>query len=264
MMQPTEDERRRLAVLRQRAEEALRGKPVELDGLSYEDLQYLLHELQVHQTELSLQNDELRRVQEELEASRDLYSDLYNFAPAGYCTVNRQDFIMEANQTLGEMLGIEPKALFRQKLAKFVDRDDRDEYFLHRRNAFAGSGRQVSDIQMLKQSGETIYVRLESIVPPKDTNHLRVMLSDISDQKRAEAAQRASEARLILSTEAANIGIWDWDLITGERTWNERCNLLLGQPAENPLTVPVFLNTIHPDDRDRIALTMQGEPAGQK
>jgi len=70
--------------LRRRAEDALRGQPVDLDGLQHEDIQFLLHELQVHQVELNLQNEELRRVQLELETSRDRYSDLYDFAPAGY------------------------------------------------------------------------------------------------------------------------------------------------------------------------------------
>jgi hypothetical protein len=70
--------------LRKRAEEALRGKPVDLEGLHTDDIQYLLHELQVHQAELAIQNEELRRVQGDLESSRDLFSDLYNFAPVGY------------------------------------------------------------------------------------------------------------------------------------------------------------------------------------
>jgi len=69
--------------LRQRAEDALRGKPVDLAGLPIEDIQKLVHELQVHQIELTLQNEELRRIQLELETARDQFSSLYNFAPVG-------------------------------------------------------------------------------------------------------------------------------------------------------------------------------------
>jgi hypothetical protein len=66
---------------------------VEVTDLPAEDFQYLLHELQVHQAELSIQNEELRRVQLDLEMARDLYADLFNFAPAGYCTLSRKDTI---------------------------------------------------------------------------------------------------------------------------------------------------------------------------
>ena len=140
--------------LRRRAEDALRGQPVDLNGLQHEDIQFLLHELHVHQVELSLQNEELRRVQLELETSRDRYSDLYDFAPAGYCTLSRKGLILEANQTLAVLLGVEREQLVRTSLARFVDRADQDAYYLHRQRAFADRERQVSELQMVRQSGE--------------------------------------------------------------------------------------------------------------
>jgi two-component system, cell cycle sensor histidine kinase and response regulator CckA len=117
-----QDDRSKL--LRQRAEEALRGTLVNLEGLPPEDIQTLLHELQVHQVELSLQNEELRRVQLELEASRDQYSDLYNYAPAGYCTLSHKDRILEANKTLADLIGISQEKLINTKLSEFVCRHD--------------------------------------------------------------------------------------------------------------------------------------------
>ena len=183
-------------MLRQRAEDALRGKPVEVSDLPPEDIQYLLHELQVHQAELSIQNEELRRVQLELETARDLYADLYNFAPAGYCTLSRKDTILEANQTLASILGVAREELIHQTISQFVDRDDQDQYYLHRQRAFEEHQRQISKICMVKQSGEKIIIRLESVIAAEDENRLRVMLSDITEQQRIEReAQEAAALR---------------------------------------------------------------------
>src|SRR5512135_915524 len=123
--------------LRRRAEEALEGKPVDLDGLHKNDIQYLLHELQVHQAELAIQNEELRRVQLDLEVSRDLYSDLYNFAPSGYCTLSEKGRILNANQTLAEMLGMDQEKLLHRPLSDFVDGASQDILYIHCQRALA-------------------------------------------------------------------------------------------------------------------------------
>lgn len=181
--------------LRRRAEDALRGKSVEVTDLPPEDFQYLLHELQVHQAELSIQNEELRRIQLDLESARDLYADLFNFAPVGYCTLNQKDIVLEANQTLAALLGIKREDLIRQPLSHFVDRAEQDEYYLHRRRAFEDHQHQTSNIRMVKNDGEKIVIRLESRVAQGDKTKLRVMLSDITEQQRIE--KEAQEAAVL-------------------------------------------------------------------
>jgi PAS domain S-box-containing protein len=191
-----EEERYHANLLRQRAEKALRGEEVEVSKLSPEDFQHLLHELQVHQAELSIQNEELHQAQRELEASRDLYSDLYNFAPAGYCTLSQKDTILEANQTLAMILGFKREELMHQALSHFIDRDSQDEYYLYRQRAFEDHQQQIGKIYMVKQNGEKILIRLESRLVPGDQNRLRVMLSDITEQQRIEKeAQEAAALR---------------------------------------------------------------------
>ena len=125
-------------------------------GLHTDDIQYLLHELQVHQAELSLQNEELRRVQLDLEISRDLYSDLYNFAPSGYCTLSQKGRILNANQTLAEMLGMDQEKLLHRPLSDFVDSARQDEYYLHCQRALKEHRREESEIWLVKQTGERI------------------------------------------------------------------------------------------------------------
>jgi PAS domain S-box-containing protein len=189
----------------------LEGKSVDLEGLNHTDIQYLLHELHVHQVELNMQNDELRRVQLELETSRDQYSDLYNFAPTGYCTLSRKGSILEANQTLAVMLGAEREKLIGAPLSQFVDRAGQDAYHLHRHHIFADGERQVSELQMVRPSGEGLAVRMESVIANGDQNQMRVTLSDITERKRTEDALRESQERLHVALENAPISLYTTD-----------------------------------------------------
>ena len=83
-----------------------------------------------------MQNEELRRAQEELEASRARYFDLYDLAPVGYFTVSEQGTILEANLTAATLLGIERGTLLAQPLTRFVVPGDREVWQRHARQVF--------------------------------------------------------------------------------------------------------------------------------
>ena len=101
----------RLTELRKRAEAMLEREAIDIPDMSPEEARKLVHELRTHQIELEMQNEELRRAQDELVESRDRYSDLYDFAPVGYVTVSHKGLILEANLTLADMLRVERRAL---------------------------------------------------------------------------------------------------------------------------------------------------------
>src|SRR5659263_182465 len=119
------------ADLRRRAEELLRKKPAALAATPPEEAGRLLHELQVHQIELEMQNYELRRTQEEIERLRVKYLDLYDWAPVGYFTVSEKGLILEANIRAGELLGVEKNRLVRQLLTRYIVPEDQEIYYLH-------------------------------------------------------------------------------------------------------------------------------------
>ena len=79
-----------------------------------------MHELQVHQIELEMQNEELRRAQETIAESRDRYADLYDFAPVGYFTLDPQGLILEVNLTGARLLGAPRDSLLRKPFILFV------------------------------------------------------------------------------------------------------------------------------------------------
>jgi len=206
-----ESEHNHRDLLRQRAEDALQGRPVDLAGLSPHDVQSLLHELQVHQVELSLQNEELRRVQLDLENARDRFSDLYNSAPVGFCTLDRKGRILEANQTLAVLLGVEHRALTQTTLSNFVTRADQDVYYLHRRRTFDTRQRQIREIGMVKPTGERWFARMESGMALGDGTRIQSVLSDVTDRRRVEEALGEAQARLRLALETAPISLYMTD-----------------------------------------------------
>ena len=108
----------------QAAQAALKPEP-----LSPEVTQRMLHELQVHQIELELQNEALRRAQAELAAGRARYFDLYDQAPVGYVTVSDKGLILEANLTAATLLGVTRGALLQQALIRFIYSEDRTLYW---------------------------------------------------------------------------------------------------------------------------------------
>ena len=115
--------------LRRRAEDIFREKAAgmaeNVEALSPEEVRQLVHELRVHQIELEMQNEKLRRAQEEVEDARARYFDLYDLAPVGYFTLNEQGLILEVNLTAANMLGVARSALVRRRLTSFILPEDR-------------------------------------------------------------------------------------------------------------------------------------------
>ncbi|MFC1716920.1 ATP-binding protein [Candidatus Poribacteria bacterium] len=175
--------------LRRRAEKAVGGESANLDELSPEDTRRLIHDLQVHQIELEMQNEELRRIQAELAESRDKYSDLYDFAPVGYLTLSEKGLIVEANLTCASLLGIERSSLIGKPLSGFIARDDEDIFYIYRRNVLAEKTRQTCELRMVRRDGGQFYAQLESIAMRGADNRFgrcRIVISDVSERKRIE------------------------------------------------------------------------------
>jgi PAS domain-containing protein len=114
--------------LRKKAEIVLSKKKEAPRKICSAEMEKLIHELQVHQVELEMQNDELRKAQEEIERSRSKYVDLYDFAPVGYFTPDKKGVIIEANLTGASLLEVEGASLLRTPfsyfriISKLVDR----------------------------------------------------------------------------------------------------------------------------------------------
>ncbi|MEX2493846.1 MAG: PAS domain S-box protein [Nitrospirales bacterium] len=200
------------AELRKRAEEMARehatGSPEHLEALSSEETRRMLHELQVHQIELEMQNEELRMAQTELDAARARYFDLYNLAPVGYCTLSEPGLILEANLTAATLLGVARSALGKQPITRFIFREDQDIYYLHRKHLFETGEPQVCELRMVKKDGAPFWARLEATVAKGADGAPvgRIVLSDITERKGVEQVLRTFKAIFDTANFGAAIG----------------------------------------------------------
>lgn len=175
--------------LRHRAEKQLGETSPGQRRPNTDDDQELIHELQVHQIELEIQNEELLQAQKDSEASRDRFEDLFEFAPIGYFSLDKRYFINKANLTAAGMLGEDRSELTRNRISHYIFPEDQDIFYFHRKHLLTTSAPQHFDLRMKRKNGSIFYARLLMIVASNDTGEAptyRIAVSDISALKEAE------------------------------------------------------------------------------
>lgn len=163
------------------------------------DYEQVLHDLRVHQEELEQQNQALREAQGLLEESRNRYTELYDLAPLGYVTLDRQSVIQEINLTGARLLGIERSTLVGKPFIRRVLDTDRPAFYEHLRACLAGVDVCIAELHIVRPDGTTLDVELHS-VPIHQSAGLEpgyfTALIDISARKRAEDARMQAEAEV--------------------------------------------------------------------
>jgi PAS domain S-box-containing protein len=192
-------------VLRRRAEDRARELShsesalleTKWDQLTPDAMQQVMHQLQVHQIELEMQNEELRNTQLQLETARLRYFDLYDLAPVGYCSLSEQGVILEANLLAANLLGWDRSALVSQMLSHFILAADQDIYYLHRKQLFSSMQAQTCELRMLKADDTAFWAQLKTSIEEdaQGVSLLRIVIGDISERKRTESILRESEER---------------------------------------------------------------------
>ena len=193
--------------LRAEAEAQLAGvSPMEARALSAEEL---LRELRVHQIELEMQNEELRRAQVTIEESRDRYVELYEFAPIGYLTLNHNGTIDEINLTGATLLGLKRNKLIQKRFASMVASEDRDLWHQHFIYVVKKGETQSCELTLKRGDGSVFQARLNSLQAQHGTakSTFVITLEDISDRKKVEARiQRLTKLYAALSQCNETIG----------------------------------------------------------
>ncbi|MFT6591080.1 MAG: PAS domain S-box-containing protein [Rhodoferax sp.] len=154
----------------------------------------LLHELQVHQIELEMQNEELRQVQIDLEESRARYVDLYEFAPVGYLTLTGEGRILEINLTCATLLDLDRKKLVNSAFSQYVAPEDGDRWYRFFRHALQQINRQSCELALQRHDRSRFHARLDCVCPSAESSVLRVTVTDISEHKAAEEMLRIAAA----------------------------------------------------------------------
>lgn len=199
------------------AERAVRLKSLQvqdISSLTADDVSRLIRELQAHQVEATMQNEELKRIHQELKEAKDKYSDLYDFAPVGYFTLSNAGLILEVNRTGAALLGHARPRLVKKPFSSFLFVDDYGTYYSHLKQVFGTKTRRTCEIQLERHDRTRFPARLESIAV-KDSkgefNQCRTVVSNIKDLKLAQKALQESEElhRITLSNISDTVLITD-------------------------------------------------------
>jgi PAS domain-containing protein len=185
-------EKRRVAPdgdLRRRAESVVKKKrPAAASPAADAELRRLVHELQVHQIELELQNEELVNARDEMSALLEKYTNLYDFAPVGFLTVDGSGAILEINLAASNLLGADRSHLLRQQLERYVAVADQVPLRALLARLPAVSGKEICEVELLSTGGEKRQVRIEGVTAEPGAGVVpaifRLALLDISESHR--------------------------------------------------------------------------------
>ena len=216
--------------------------PENLGALTPEEILKLVNELRVHQVEVEMQNEELRLTLGKLDASQARYFDFYDLAPVGYCSLDENGLILQANRTTARLLGVARNKLLERSITRFIFSEDKDIYYLFRRRLSAAGGMHACDLRMVKPDGTQSWVRMDAIsVPESDGSQIvRLVLSDITKRKLAELALQTSEEFnvAILNSLSSQVAVLDLEgvIVATNEAWRRFAlenSARPGQPATN-------------------------------
>ncbi len=231
----SEEEESSERLLRDAAEEKLGKFTGTLPEMKVGTPEELLYELKVHQIELEMQNEELRRAQVALEQSRQRYSDLYHFAPVGYFTFTPEALIKEVNLTGSVLIGLARQKLINTRFRRIVTAKDQDLWDQHFLRVLREGEKQTCDLVLNRQDGSTFYVGLESIRVEKSRGSFEIhtTVTDITERKRLEEVLRQSEEKYRTAIiEEITEGYYEVDLAGNFTFVNDSMTLLLQYSRE--------------------------------
>jgi PAS domain-containing protein len=170
-------------MLRKKAEELLKSKQKSAERHALEtDTKKLLHELQVHQIELEMQNEELRQANETAEAALKKYTMLYDFAPMGYFTLDSDGSICDLNFTGAELLGEKRFSLLGSNFKLFISKDSLSLFTKFLSEVYSSGAKRSCNVKLGYDGNPLADVYVEGIVTGDDKKCL-LSVVDISEIK---------------------------------------------------------------------------------
>lgn len=233
----------------------------EISAEIFREFHVALAELGVTEIELREQQEQLTDARQAIEAERQRYQDLFEFAPDGYLVTDGWGNIQEANCAVAMLLKLSQSSLVGKNLTSFIPKPERQAF----RNQLYQL-RKIGPVQEWEvRLAPHNYPPFESalrvaVVRDKERKlvSLRWLVRDISERKLMEKALRESEERFRVAARCASDLIYEWDMETGIRMWFGNVDAQLGYAnGEFSRTTEAWQNSLHPDDRDRVASALE-------
>lgn len=189
--------------LRFKAEAVSRERNASSEPLSDEEIHRVLHELQVHQVELELQNEELREAQHELELSRNRFLQLFHKAPVGYLVLDSLGVIRQANETFCQMVQQDLSSVTNRAFDQFIPEPQRRNFIARYRAVFKNPEGKGMELKLIRHGKSVFDVRIETAAMPHlgdasaspEEPMLLIIVSDITEYKRSRRALQQSEEK---------------------------------------------------------------------
>jgi PAS domain S-box-containing protein len=249
--------------LRRKAEELLKSSDMATGADTSEGyLHKLIHELNVHQVELELQNEELYQAMELAESARKKYTELYNFAPTGYFTLGNEGRIIESNPAGAGMLGKKPAEIHDQKFRRYVTKDSVAvfDHFLNR--IFESQSPETCEVT-LSAEAEQPDVKLTGIAT-LNRMQLLIVAVDITELKNKTEKLLQSERQMVEIQEIGNLGNYAFDIQADRWESSEVLDTIFGISSDFNRTFGGWTTIIHPDWQKVMADYFINEVVGRK
>jgi PAS domain-containing protein len=173
-------------ILREAAEKVLRKKPSKIsEKLSETDSLKLVHELEVYQVELEMQNEELINARDEVRIANEKFTSLYDFAHTGYFTIDRNGKICMLNLSGAAMLGKERSKISNRSFRQFVTIDSLPQFNEFMLKVFDTHVKEKCHVRLITKGNQSIFVQIEGIVSA-DEEKCKIIAVDETMQKRTE------------------------------------------------------------------------------
>ena len=235
--------------LRQRAEDLFRASETLIPEMtSPEETKRLFHELRVHQIQLEMQNEELRRAHEDLDASNSRFCDLYDLAPVGYLTISAKRMIKEVNIAAADLFGIVRSLLVKEPISRILPIEGQYPFYQHLKQCSEAGEAKDLEIRLVRGDGALFWAHLQ--VTPAQNGEYWITISDITERKQAEEALNENQQRLAGIIEGTRVGTWEWNIQTGETVCNARWAEIIGYTLKEiaPVSIKTWLKYAHPED----------------
>jgi PAS domain S-box-containing protein len=262
-MKKIENKSETMVILREKAEELKKTKDTKLNAkLSEADTLKLIHEFEVHQIELEMQNEELIVAKEQAEVATEKYTDLYDFAPSGYFTLTKTGKIIALNLTGAQMLGKDRSRLIESQFGFFITNDTKPIFNLFLEKVFSSNKKESCEVKLLLDDNSMNNVYITGIVTESREEAL-ISVVDITELKLTEKALKESEEKYRGLLNNLDVGVIVYASDTSIILSNPKASELIGL-STNQMKGKIAINPVWKFiNEDYEALPIENYPVSQ-
>ncbi|MEI6696894.1 MAG: PAS domain-containing sensor histidine kinase [Bacteroidota bacterium] len=232
--------------------------------LSEIEILKLAHELEVHQIELEMQNEELILAKKAEDQIKESYIELYDFAPVAYFSLSKRAEILSLNLKAAQLLGKERNSLINSHFAFFIDEHEKDIFAEFFDKVMFGSENAICELSLSFNTHESVFLHLSGNLNESKDQCL-ITAVDVSEIKIAEETILLSKRRMEIILNTSFIGTWQWNVQTGETIFNEMWAEIIGYTLDElaPLSIKTWETLAHTEDLIQSGILLEQHFAGK-